>query len=580
MTRVGFVMMCHTAPERAAQVARHWVAQGAPIVIHVDQRAEEVDRTLRAALSDLPAVSFCPRYPTDWGSWSLVQAAQAAGAQMLQRHPDVDRIFLASGSCLPLRPLDELRAYLDAHPDTDFIESVVTAEAAWAQGGLEDERFTMRFPFSWRTNRWLFDHYVALQRRFSLFRRRIPQGLTPHLGSQWWCLTRETLRRILNDPRRAEFDRYFRGVWIPDESYFQTLARRHARTIESRSLTLTKFDVSGLPHVFYDDHLELLRRSEVFVVRKVWPRADKLYDTFLRPPPPPRASVRLVAPETTRIERIFDMAVERRHAGRPGLYMQSRFPDKGQENSATAHPYVIFQGFTPIFPGFQDWLSRRHIGRVHGHLFNARRARFNHNVPIFEGALSDSAELRDYNPRAFLANFLWSGRGERQVFMTSLLDRMPPDLQWFIVTDPNATINIVTGAWVIPLFKSGKPIGSLWREAARLQRLQSRQMRIINSPWRRAQVKMWTLSEFMQNPAGRLTAIVRDLQPGDALTPSDPPEAVDLDGLGRFLQLLRNQGLRTEHMGEFPEMEIFADEFAAIEPQATTAPTPPDRSQT
>jgi hypothetical protein len=102
-------------------------------------------------------------------------------------------------------------------------------------------------------------------------RRELPEGITPHLGSQWWCLTRQTLSAILEDPRRRELDRYFKYVWIPDESYYQTLVRNYGRRIESRSLTLSKFDFQGKPHVFYDDHLHLLRRSDCFVARKVWP---------------------------------------------------------------------------------------------------------------------------------------------------------------------------------------------------------------------------------------------------------------------------------------------------------------------
>ena len=35
---VGFVMLCHTALDRAAQVARHWATHGCPVVIHVDKR--------------------------------------------------------------------------------------------------------------------------------------------------------------------------------------------------------------------------------------------------------------------------------------------------------------------------------------------------------------------------------------------------------------------------------------------------------------------------------------------------------------------------------------------------------------
>ncbi|MFB2594765.1 beta-1,6-N-acetylglucosaminyltransferase [Paracoccus sp. p4-l81] len=556
---IGFVMMCHTAPQRAIQVVRHWVGQGAPVVIHVDAAADKVDQTLRAGLADLgDRVSFIARHRSTWGSWGLVAAAQEGAAQMLARHPEVTHVFLASGACLPLRPLAELAAYLDAHPDTDFIESVVTSEAAWAKGGLEDERFTLFFPFSWRHNRRLFDHYVALQRRIGL-RRRIPDGLNPHLGSQWWCLTRETLRRVLDDPRRAEFERYFKGVWIPDESYFQTLARRHARRIESRSLTLNKFDMSGLPHIFYDDHLELLRRSELFVVRKVWPHAERLYQTFLTTPTHTDQPVRRVAPDSGRIDRIFNQSVERRKFGRAGLYMQSRFPRKGFEARSSAYPYVVFQGFSDVFPDLKGWLARRHIGRVHGHLFDREQVDFAGEVPIFDGAIPAHPELRDYNPRAFLTNLIWNGRGERQVILASARDRMPSDLYWFMVADPNATIHLITGAWAVPLYLSGKPVASIWREAARLQRIQTQQMKIIDTIWRRARVQVWTLSDFMQNPSQRLQGLVRDLQPGDALSMGPPLGAHDLTGFGRFLQQLRNQGLRPELMGDFDDAEILPD---------------------
>jgi hypothetical protein len=187
---------------------------------------------------------------------------------MLQDFPQVRHVYLSSGSCLPLRPVAELVRYLDERPRTDFIESVTTEDVGWTIGGLNLERFTMRFPFSWRKQRRLFDTYVRLQRRVGL-KRRVPAGIVPHLGSQWWCLTRQTLSAILDNPDRAEIDRYFRHVWIPDESYFQTLVRQVSDQVESRSLTLSKFDFQGKPHIFYDDHLQILRRSDCFVARKI-----------------------------------------------------------------------------------------------------------------------------------------------------------------------------------------------------------------------------------------------------------------------------------------------------------------------
>lgn len=276
---VGFVMLCHTALDRAAQVARHWAERDCPVVIHLDRRVAEGERlALTTKLSDLAKVRFCDRVACEWGTFSLVQASILAADLMLRDFPGVGHVYLASGSCLPIRPVDELRAHLAAHPGTDFIESVTTADVAWTVGGLNKERFTLRFPFSWKRQRWLFDGYVDLQRRVG-FRRRIPAGLVPHLGSQWWCLTRATLKAILNHPDRARHDRYFRRVWIPDESYFPTLVRLVSDRIESRSLTLSKFDFQGWPHSFYDDHLHLLRRTDAFVARKIWPRAEVLYQT-------------------------------------------------------------------------------------------------------------------------------------------------------------------------------------------------------------------------------------------------------------------------------------------------------------
>ncbi len=117
--------------------------------------------------------------------------------------------FWLRAAVCPLRPVAELTDYLRDRPTTDFIESVTTEDVPWAVGGLNTERFTLRFPFSWKRRRRMFDAYVRLQRRVG-YRRRIPLGISPHLGSQWWCLTRHTLSAILSDPRRAVNDAYFR----------------------------------------------------------------------------------------------------------------------------------------------------------------------------------------------------------------------------------------------------------------------------------------------------------------------------------------------------------------------------------
>ncbi len=590
---LGVAMLVHADFGRAEQLARHWAAAGCPVVLHVDRAvAPGVHAAFAAALADLVEtgeVAFAPRHRCEWGTWGLVAATQGACELMLARHAEVGHVLLASGACLPLRPVAALRDYLAQRPRTDFIESATTADVPWTVGGLSEERFTLRFPFAWRRHRRLFDGYVALQRRWGMRRRR-PPGIVPHMGSQWWCLTRATLEAILRDPERPRLERFFRRVWIPDESYFQTLARRHegphgaGSRIESRSLTLSRFDVQGKPHLFYDDHLPLLRRSDCFVARKAWAGADRLWDAFLGggggvAEPAPKAAPE---PAPGKIDRVFARAAERRTRGRPGLWMQGRFPHEGWENGITAGPFSVFEGFAETFEGWEPWLARATGARVHGHLFAPGRAEFEGRQAAFAGALSDNAALRDHQAQMFLRNLVWTTRGERQCFQFGPGDRQHPS--WDIAKDPNAQVSVISGAWIVPLFRAAPAGADLRALAADLQRVEAAHLGALRSPHAKARVRIWTLAEFLEAPEEALAPILQEIgarpRPGlaaggaqgslagmvhvgaqgslpDAAAAArawaaEAPPMVDLDGLGRFLQDLRNRGMHPYLMGDFP----------------------------
>ena len=547
---VGFVMLCHTALERAAEVARHWVERDCPVVIHVDKRVTKpaYDKLVQA-LADLTSIRFSGRYACEWGTWGIVAATQAASTVMLREFPEVRHVFLASGSCLPLRPVEELKDYLATRPRVDFIESVTTEDVGWTIGGLDVERFTLRFPFSWRRQRRLFDGYVRLQRKVG-YKRPVPAGLVPHLGSQWWCLTRQTLSAILESPEREETDRYFRRVWIPDESYFQTLVRQYSANVESRSLTLSKFDFQGKPHIFYDDHLQLLRRSDCFVARKIWPQAEKLYQTFLHGDAAGQATAE---PNPGKIDRLFSKAVERRVKGRPGLYMQSRMPNENWENGRTAAAYSVFEGFGELFENFDSWLGKIAGTRAHGHLYAPERVEFAGDETVFNGAMSDSALMRDYAPKNFLTNLIWNTRGERQCFQFGPRDTQA--IGWFMAGDPNAQISVISGAWIIPLFHSNQNFSDIRREAARLQKVEADHLAILRSPWTKARVRIWTLAEFVENPMEPLQSIIDEISPRSLRRLTEAPRLADLKGFGQFLQNLRNQGMQPILMGDFPTGE-------------------------
>ncbi|MFI0395746.1 beta-1,6-N-acetylglucosaminyltransferase [Paracoccus sp. p1-h21] len=545
--RLGIILLCHDQLGLAAHLARIWHDGGAAVAIHVDAKVSPAEAAqLQQDLSDCADLIFTRRHSCEWGMFSLVQATQDAATALLGHFDDVTHVCLVSGSCLPLRPVPELCAYLDKHRDRDFIQSVSTEASDWIIGGLGKERFRYYFPLSFRKYRRSFDRLVDLQRALRVRRRR-PDGIYPHIGSQWWCLTRRTLSAILDDPDRAAHDRFFRHSWIADESYFQTLARRHSVNIESRSLTVSKFDMQGKPYTFYDDHADMLRDSGCFIARKIWPRAVGLYLEF--PAPTPDGQDPLREPDPLRIDALIDQAVTRRQLGRPGLYMQSRFPRKDCENGKTSARYGIVQGFSDLFDGFEDWLWEQVDYDVHGHILARDRVEFLGRTRVGPGALTNSAALRDMDPQGFLTSLIRSS-SRTVVFQYSPRDMQ--DLNWFTCTDPNATMVVITGAWMVPLMGSGMPFDDIRRMAARLERAEAAQVKILRSVWVKARLTVWTLAEFLSDPLEHTNTMLELLDPHRQLYTHDLPPMRDLHGLGRFVQKLRNAGLYPRTMGNLP----------------------------
>jgi hypothetical protein len=231
--------------------------------------------------------------------------------------------------------------------------------------------------------------------------------------------------------------------------------------------------------------------------------------------------------------------------------MQSRFPVEGRENGLTCAPYSIFEGFSDLFENFQPWLARMTGMRVHGHLFAPERAEFSDGQTVMNGALSDSAALRDYNPRAFLANLIWNTRGERQCFQMGPSDVLT-DIEWDIVRDPNAQVSVISGAWAVPLFKSNANFSDIRREAALLQRIESKHLEVLRSQWIKARVRIWTMAEFIEAPMEPLQTIIDEIGQQNLRGLAEVPRMADLTGFGQFLQNLKNQGIHPYVMGDFP----------------------------
>ncbi len=119
---------------------------------------------------------------------------------------------------------------------------------------------------------------LNLQRRFGLS-REVPNDIQVQIGSQWWCLRRRTVESIMEFiKRRRDVVNFFKTIWIPDETFFQTLVRHLIpdNQIRTRTLTFLVFSDYGMPATFYNDHYYFLIEQDYLFARKISPGVHEL----------------------------------------------------------------------------------------------------------------------------------------------------------------------------------------------------------------------------------------------------------------------------------------------------------------
>lgn len=279
MARIAFILLAHKEPDAVIRQARRLTATGDYVAIHYDARSKNADfAQITAELADNPSVVVARRrHKCGWGEWSLVAATLATVRAASDAFPLATHFYLLSGDCMPIKSAQEAHGFLDAE-DCDYIESVDFYSGGWIKTGIKEERLSRFHLFNERKNKTLFYSSIDLQGRLGI-NRKPPADLRMMIGSQWWCLRRHSIEKVLEFcDTRPDAMRFFRHTWIPDETFFQTVIRHvvPGDEIRSRTPTFLMFTDYGMPVNFYNDHYDLLVSQDYMFARKISPEAKHL----------------------------------------------------------------------------------------------------------------------------------------------------------------------------------------------------------------------------------------------------------------------------------------------------------------
>jgi len=436
MAKITFIILAHENAGHIVDFARlltEWNDE-ARAIIHYDLNSPDAQfQKLKAEFAQSDRVHLInDRIRCGWGDFSLVEAVLRGLRLIRDKEIDCDRVMLVSGACMPIRPLSELSAFLDAHPDTEYIE---TFDSDWIVGGLRQERYEYHHVVNHRRSPNTFRNLLGLQKSLKL-RRKMPSGMVPKFGSQWWTLTWPLCAKILGFlDRNPDIYRFFRTTWIPDELFFQTLTYHlvPSENMAGHNLTFYQFNDWGLPLVFSDWHLPMLETIPRFFARKIGPGANDLkkqLGEIARAPHDPAAPLPQLPPRWRFPARELAARNAKLKTGYSRLFANNGTQTLSESLLENNRSFVVLYGPPEVAAQTIERIKHLSGYTVLGRIFHPQKVDFGSGVWDFKGLKPSDSLVRDEYPVTYLRRIFQRCEGI-PVFTMSPGDNPEVELNFF-----------------------------------------------------------------------------------------------------------------------------------------------------
>ena len=241
--------------------------------IHIDRKCSEA---IDPDYEKKNYIHFLPnRRKVYWGGFSIVQATNDMINEAANFETTFDYCILLSGQCFPIKSSDYIHQYFQQHNGKLFIEQIPIPHPTLPERGDHKIRYHYFFDQLGNLNtehkKLIFKITTRIEKLLSL-QRKIPTGVKPYFGSQWWALPSEAIIYILTKiKRQPKLIKFFRYTWAPDELFFQTLVgnSRFSKKGFGENLHYIDWNTNGPPKMLTSDDLEILKSSKKLFARKV-----------------------------------------------------------------------------------------------------------------------------------------------------------------------------------------------------------------------------------------------------------------------------------------------------------------------
>ena len=280
--KLAILMLCHKNAEQINLFLNTLQHKNIEFFIHIDKKANIASEIIKR--EDVFLLPEDKRVFTKWGSISLVEATLNL-LDFAYKKGSFNYFWLCSGQDFPLKSADEIIAFLNKNNKKEFL-SLFPSKQSCGKNTNYDKRTTLYYPeyilgnsFLQRVLKRLYIEFTGGYNRTFWLKRKNITGLIFYFGSQWWCLSNQMVKWILDYVKyKPEYLTYYKNAVVPDESFFHTLVMNSPYT-KNREDGLHYIDWSegkNNPKSLTRADLPALKRSDKLMARKFDMDMDKI----------------------------------------------------------------------------------------------------------------------------------------------------------------------------------------------------------------------------------------------------------------------------------------------------------------
>lgn len=290
---LSYIILAHTLPKNLSRLISRLQGDNTYFYVHIDRKSEIAP--FQDELKVLRNVFILEeRVDVTWSDISGVKAILVA-LKKITEHKRNGYCIFASGQDYPIKPIADLRSFLEANYGQNYID-LNPIENVWKDDGYKKRIFNYNIhPFpklrTWYTFSDIYSSEFYTTKnlknitklilnfndrsvlKYVFVKRRHPDYLKPFGGSAWWALPIETISEILKFiSSNKSFEAYHTYTHVPDEIFFHSIiAHLIPKEKISNSLTYVNWERKNcsLPVTFRtDEDFEELAQTDCFLARK------------------------------------------------------------------------------------------------------------------------------------------------------------------------------------------------------------------------------------------------------------------------------------------------------------------------